>query len=139
MLIAGGSAHATDCELKHASFRPRFGPEQFVLRGLEEMSELRVELTLFQTGESYLFRIERSPRGEAMRLESLAPLGMPERAITAEFRMSNSAGKIVQEGPVRALSFLDLAQAFLRLEGGQRSNTPIPPSGLWLVSECRSP
>lgn len=129
---------AAECELKQASFRPRYGPDRFLLRGFEEEGQLRFELSFLQTGARYLFRIEREAQGKGMRLHSLPLPGLPDGAIKAEFRMSNSAHAVVQDGPVRSLSFIDLARSFLHLEAIKESGSESPPSGLWLLSECRS-
>ncbi len=137
--IGQSSAPAAECELRHATFEPRFASGRFVLRGTEDAGSLRLELVLSSTGERFPFGVEPMPgSGRAMRLRSLVDAGTPAAGLQAEFRMANGVFATVQDGPVRSLSFLDLARTFQALRAAQgRRDAEVPPSGLWLLSECR--
>jgi hypothetical protein len=147
VVLAGGmilhplTAQAAACKLEQATFRPRFSAEHFVMRSARDGDDLRFEITVRRTGETFPFRVHiDGPTGEGT-ISSVPNGAGKDAGIRSTFKLYDLKGLTSPAGEISHVSFYDLGRAFVDFRLREHRNPDpytSPPSGVWRVSECRS-
>ena len=135
-------AEAAACRLDRATFRPRLAPQAFVLQSGRNGDDLLFDLVIQKTNETFRFHVDVDERTGEGTITSVPDGAGRDPRIKTGFRLLDVNGvKTPPQREIGQISFLDLGRGFVDFRLRERPNPEpytSPPSGLWMVAECRA-